>query len=242
MDAADGRVTAMNCQQVQIRLSAFLDGFVAEEERYAVERHLARCAGCAAAHDSYNGLRMSLRSLPARAVTPELSWSLRAMASREASRRRRFAGMLGWLQERTELLRFRASLLLRPIAVPAAGGVFSAIFLFTMVMMHFRGIVIAQPNDVPTALSTNAELISSPSLNIDSDYVVVDVLVDEQGRLLDYRFPEGYGSLKSKDATQRLEQALRYSVFLPATSFGQPVQGWVRVYYSTQRNEMDVKG
>jgi hypothetical protein len=232
----------MNCQQVQIRLSAFLDGFVVEEERYAVERHLVRCTGCATARDQYSDLRMSLHSLPVRAVTPELSSTLRVMASRAAARRRRFAGMLGWVQERFELLKLRSSLLLRPLAVPAFGGLCSAIFLFTLVMTHFRGIVIAQPNDIPTALTTNAELISSPSLNIDSDYVVVDVLVDEQGRLLDYRFPEGYGSLKSKDANQRLEHALRYSVFLPATSFGQPVQGWVRVYYSTQRNEMDVKG
>ena len=60
------------------------------------------------------------------------------------------------------------------------GGVFSAILLFTLVLTNFRGIVRAHPNDVPTVLGTNATLLSSPPLNIDSEWVVVDVLVDEQ--------------------------------------------------------------
>lgn len=232
----------MNCQQVQQRISAMIDGQVVDQDRYALERHVALCPACATRRDEYLTIRNSMRSLPARKVPLRLQWQLRSMASREASRRQRFGNVSGWWKEQLISFRLRAGDLMRPLAVPAMGGVFSAIFLFSLVLTNFRGIVRAHPNDVPTALGTNAELLSSPPLNIDSEYVVVDVLVDEQGRVIDYRFPEGYGALKSPEARQRLERALRFSTFQPATNFGYPVQGWVRVNYSTQRSEMDVKG
>jgi hypothetical protein len=171
-----------------------------------------------------------------------LEWQLRAMASHAASRRRRFGGVAGWFRESLISFRLRIGQLLRPLAVPTMGGVFSAILLFSLVLTNFRGIVRAHPNDVPTALGTNATLVSSPPLNVDSEYVVVDVLVDEQGQVIDYRFPEDWGALKSPEARKRLEEALRFSTFQPATNFGKPVQGWVRVNYSTQRSEMDVQG
>lgn len=232
----------MNCQQVQQRFSFMLDGQIVDQERRAVERHVAHCPTCARRRDEYQTNRTHLKAIPARRMPLRLEWQLRALASREASRRRRFGDVAGWWQEACVSVRLSVGDLMRPLAVPAMGGVFSAILLFALVLTNFRGIVRAHPNDVPTVLGTHAELLSSPPLNVDSEYVVVDVLVDETGRVIDYRFPVGWGSLENPESRKRLEQALRFSTFLPATNFGKPVQGWVRVSYSTQRSEMDVKG
>src|SRR5678809_406058 len=75
---------------------------------------------------------MLLRSLPPREPPAGLNTSLRVIASRERQRMlegrgvRRICG--SWL-DRTRLW---SQQLLRPLALPAAGGVFSAVVLFSM--------------------------------------------------------------------------------------------------------------
>jgi len=230
----------MNCQQFRQNVSAMIDGQIVEQDRRDLERHIADCASCAALRSDYQTLRGELLESRPSPVPMMLEWRLRSMASRQAAYRRRFAGLTGWLRESP--FRLRASQIMRPLAVPAMAGLFYTVLVFGLFLANFRVIVSAHPQDVPTALVTNAELVSSPPLTVDSEYVVVDVLVDEQGRFLDYRFPEGFGALKSSEQRQRLEKTLRNSVFHPATYFFHPAQGWVRVHFSTQRCEMDVRG
>jgi hypothetical protein len=230
----------MECKQVQKRLPGLADGRIVEAERRALQRHLGRCQNCTESAADYRKLRSNLLGLPREEAPVGLKWSLRAMASREAARRRRYAGFAGWLHERRDQALLLFDRLMRPFAVPATAGVFSSLILFTLVMTNFRGIVIAHPNDVPTILSTDAQLLRSAPLSIDSDFVVVDVLVDDQGRVLQYRFPEDLGGFTNKENHKQIERALRLCVFKPATNFGQPVDGWTRVSFATQRSEMEV--
>lgn len=234
-------MTPMECTLVQGRLSEFSDGCVVEAERRALEAHVARCKACYARLEEYRALRRSVQALPRESVPAPLAFQIRATASREANRRRLYAGVGGWFRQRLERAAFVANDLMRPLAIPAVGGLFSAILLFSMVMTNFRGIVTAQTaNDIPTILSTDASILTTPPMNFEADDIVLDVLVDETGKIIDYSFPEGYGSLKTAEMRRRLENSLLFTQFKPATAFGQPVIGWVRV--SFQKKIIDIQG
>jgi len=231
-------MTLMDCTLVQGRLSDLADGYVIDSERRDLELHLASCKSCLRRFDDYRALRRTLRSLPEPQMPASLVYTLRSKASHAATRQRLYAGFGGWLREKADNFALRTNNLMRPLAVPAVGGLFSAVLLFVAVMTNFQGIIIAQANDVPTALATEASVITTPPLSFEPQDIVLDVLVDETGRVIDYSFPEGYGSLKTAQMRRRLEHSLLFTQFKPATAFGQPVVGWVRV--SFQKEKIDV--
>lgn len=230
----------MDCSQVKFVLSSLVDGHVIEAERRAVMAHLEACPECACHHRQLCEVRTAIRALPARRVPPILGFSLRVTASREAAKRRRFHGILAACRAWSEGFMVRANGLMRPLALPAAGGIASAVLLFSMVMPNFQGLVRAHANDVPTILFTGATVKSSLELNLSEDEIPLDVFVDERGRVIDYAFPDGSGQLNTASSRRQLENSLLFTHFQPATSFGQPTAGWVRV--SLRRSQIDVKG
>lgn len=228
----------MDCQQVREQLSDYLDGHIVEKDRNEVSGHLDECDGCRDRLGQLRQITTTLHTLPKAELPACTQLSMRVMASREAERRR-FAGLSGLLRRCKQAYSLWSDNMAKPVMAPAMGGFATAIVLFSMVMFNFRDIVVAQANDVPTALYTNASVKSTP-LAYEFDEVVLDILVDEQGRVIDYSFPEGYGSLKTSALRRRMEHSLLFTQFTPATAFGQPTPGWVRV--SFRRSEIDVKG
>ena len=73
----------------------------------------------------------------------------------------------------------------------------------------------------------------------DSD-IVVDVDVDEQGRMIDYAVVAGANVLANREVRRRLENALVFSNFTPGTTFGQPIVSKVRLWFHSSR--IEVKG
>ncbi len=231
----------MDCQQVKLMLSSFQDGCVVESERREIQNHLGRCGPCSLQYGQLEMVRQTLRAMPRRPMPAHLAYSLRSIASREAARRRYYAGFRGYVRSVAEWIALTKDNLMRPFALPAAGGIASAVFLFVMVMTNFQGIVRQHANDVPLALATEPT-VRSVFLDMAGDNeVTLDLYVDEQGRVLDYAFPDGSGSIKTTLLRRNLETTLLLSEFNPATTFGRPVSGWVRVKF-TGRSQIDVKG
>lgn len=233
----------MDCQQVKLMLSSFQDGCMVDSERRSIAAHLARCGECSLHLGQLEMVRQTLRAAPRRPMPAHLVFSLRSLASREAARRRYYAGFHGAIRGFAERAALLANNMMRPLALPAAGGIASAVFLFCMVMTNFQGIVRQHAHDVP--LPDN--IVSEPSVRHipftmaeDSEFTV-DVLIDEQGRVIDYSFPDGFGSLSTAPLRRYLESTLLLTEFSPGTSFGRPVSGWVKVKF-TGRSEIDVKG
>lgn len=230
----------MECQQIRATLSAFQDGCVVESERRAVSAHLKKCSDCAAHLDQLTAVRRSLRAMPRRPMPANLTLSLRALASRESAFRRRYTGFRGWVQNQADQLSLFSNNLMKPIALPAAGGLASAVLLFSMVMTNFQGIVRQPLNDIPLAIATEPT-VRSMMLDVSDAEFTVDVFVDEQGRVIDYSFPDGYGSMNTSQMRRKLENSLLFTEFSPATSFGQPTAGWVRMKFKS-RSAIDVQG
>jgi hypothetical protein len=185
----------------------------------------------------------ALRGLPQRVPPAGLSTSLRVQASRERQRLLNRRTLLGTWPQAFAAWQVRARLfannLMRPLALPFAGGVFSAAVLFSLLVSSYpvRG---NSAFDVPTALSTNPLVSRTAPFGNASEDVVVDVIVDGQGRMIDYAIVGGPEGLKKDLLRRSIENTLLFTEFLPATSFGQAVSGKVRlVLHSSQ---VDVKG
>jgi hypothetical protein len=221
-------------------LSAFLDGRVVESERRILEGHLGACPRCGQRRAELTALRSALRASRVRRVNPALALSLRVLASKEAARRRRLVEFGTQLRYWAAQLRFSMDTLMKPVALPAAGGLAAAVVLFCAVMTNFRGIVSApQPGDVPTVLATEPWL-KSALLDNAPDEITIDVLVDEDGRAMDYNVVHAKNVPSPAQLRRLIGNSMLFTQFHPATSFGQPTSGWVRV--RIRRQILDVQG
>src|SRR5271169_3577228 len=155
----------MNCDTVQNSLSAHLDGCLPEEEREQVALHMARCGGCQSRLQELARVRAAVRSLPAESVPAKVTTALRVIASKE---RARVAARQGGFDLLPVRLRLWADNLMRPLALPFAGGFVSAVALFAMLIPSFAFHPIAG-NDVPFGLSTEPRFKDQVSFGFDSD-------------------------------------------------------------------------
>jgi hypothetical protein len=182
----------------------------------------------------------ALRNLPARVPPPGLTTRLRVLASQE---RRRQIENRGW-PERYDAWRGRFLLtvnnLMRPLAVPLAGGVFSAVVLFSMWVVPTYPVRADNRVDVPTALATGVTVKGAAPMAMAADDMVVDVTVDNQGRMVDYTIVTGPAVLNDDVLRRRLENLLLFTEFVPATAFGKPTAGKMRLSFGS--SHIDVKG
>jgi hypothetical protein len=198
---------------------------------------------------------MLLRRLPPRVPPPGLTTSLRVVASRERQRLMEGRGMrqicASWLGR----TRLSFEHLLRPLALPAAGGVFSAVVLFSMWLVPTYPLRAKIAFDVPTNLTTSvsatsvgndimqecaAEVRKSIGVGL-TESVLVDVDVDDHGDMVDYRIVSGQSVLADPATRRRVENLLLFTKFAPATTFGTRMSGTTRVLLLPSAG-IDVKG
>jgi len=212
----------MSCQIVRGSLSEFLDRRLVGNERTRVALHLAECRECTAHLRGLSKARESLRSLPSAPVPQPLGTQLQVLASREMARRN--AGMLRkWLTKGG----LAVDNLMRPLALPLAGGLASALLMFGLLVptLGFRPSVM---NDVPTGLYTSAALVETAPFSIGNDQAVVELYVDAKGQATDYSVEQGK---VTPEMQADLSKMMFFSRFTPATWFGQPTNGTVLVSF-----------
>ena len=178
--------------------------------------------------DALSGM---LRSLPSRVPPAGLTTSLRVLASRE--RRRRDAA---WV-DRAHLV---VNNLMRPLALPFAGGVFSTVVLFSMWLVPTYPMRGETGFDVPTMLTTEATVKGTGPIGATGDDVVVDVTISGAGRMVDYSIVSGRSAGDDEALRRNIENMLLFTEFTPATAFGQPTASKIRL--SLWSSHVDVKG
>jgi len=189
---------------------------------------------------NHDEIRQALRSIPRRTAPPQLNARLRVLASRERQRRLQ---RLTWKQRwQTALDHFQliAKNSMRPLALPFAGGLCSAVMLFSMVMPGIAVRASSTSFDVPTVLSTVASVKGVQPIGLSENEVVLDVVIDDQGRMIDYAVVHGDLAMRNSELRRRIENNLLFTQFVPATAFGQPMSGRIRV--SLTANRIEVKG
>jgi hypothetical protein len=184
-------------------------------------------------------LRMLLRTMPVRVPPRELETSLRIIASRESQRRRTHASWATRWAAAREDLRVWANNLMRPLAIPTAGGFVSALMLFGVLAASLAAPPVTRANDVPTVLYTEPSVKNFLPIGFEGDGdLVVEITVDENGKLVDYSIP----NMDDKDHRMdpSIENQILFTQFTPATRLGQPMAGKVRITFRSSR--IDVKG
>jgi len=229
----------MTCRSVQNSLSAHLDGCLPEERRQGVRTHLARCGECALAYEQLLVVRRALRELPVLSPPERLSVKLSILASRERVRRLRRRSMASWLAEWSARTRLWADNLMRPVALPFAGGLISALLLFSVLVPSIAFNRHPIPRDVPISIFTEAAVESQSPFGFSQDDFVLEVVVDEKGAMVDYAETDGQRLNLDPQLRRNIENNLLFTKFQPATNFGQPTTG--KMFVSFKRSHYNVK-
>lgn len=179
-------------------------------------------------HVSQDELIMTLRNLPRRVPPAGLTTSLRVVASRERQRLIDSSSPAQILASWFHRTRFLLQDILRPLMLPATGGVFSAVVLFSMWVVPTYPLRAKMAGDIPTQLTIGVQVQRSVTAAL-SDSVLVDVDVDDQGHLLGYQIVSGAEVVADPLMRRRMETALWFTTFSPATAFGMPMAGKTRV-------------
>ena len=202
--------------------------------------HVDSCSACSDAVNEYRRLRHGLRSLPARVPSPILTTSLQVIASHERARRVVRLNFASSFRAWRDGVRIMLKNMMQPLALPVAGGLASALLLFAVLVPDLTFDLHPIHSDVPTGLFTDASVKDVVWPTIGDTELVVDLTVDDQGRLTDYSIVSGGSLLRDETMRRHFESSLLLTQFTPATTFGQPTSGKTRVFFRTSR--IDIKG
>jgi hypothetical protein len=233
------RMGMMNCKSAQRFLPGYLDGAIDSREHAGVRQHIESCAGCRNLLESYRRLVVALARVEPVQPPVNLATSIRVGAAQMRS---------PWQVVRHLWARgvMVFENVLEPLAVPATGGVVTALVVFALLVQNIlvgvpmSGVV---PNDLPLNLVQPARLESLAPFPVPvviatddrpgSGLLLVEATLNAQGRVVSYKILSG----PSDDASQRqLDQLMMFSRFRPQTNFGLPRDGGrVVLNFSTVR-------
>jgi hypothetical protein len=231
----------MECLKSTDAISVLLDPTESEQERLEMSAHVDSCQACSDAVNEYRRLRQGVRRLPARRPPAQLTRALLGIASRDRGRRVAWLSFTHAFETWSLRTRMTVKNMMRPMAVPVAGGLISALLLFATILPDFAREVHPIRNDVPSGLTvsfTGASVKDASWPVIGDTNIVVDLTIDENGRLTDYSIVSGATLIRDETMRRRFESALLLSQFTPATMFGHPTAGKVRVSFRTSHIEI----
>lgn len=217
----------MNCREAQRYLPGYMDGAIRARERAHLREHLDSCGNCRRELERYRILASHLAKIEPIAAPADLAMQIRVRASRKRSA---WTGM-SELWARARLI---SQNILKPLAVPATGGVLTAIAVFVLVT---QGMLVGMPagggaDDLPLNLVQPAQLESLapfPVANISetdnpasSGALLLEATLDARGQVVYYKILSG----PNNAAVQRqIDQVLLFSRFRPQLGFGRPMGG-----------------
>ncbi|MDP9054193.1 MAG: hypothetical protein M3N93_07815 [Acidobacteriota bacterium] len=227
-------IEELSCKCVRTALWDSAAGTLDETDSLMIDLHSAECPECRLHRAEVRSLRTGLKNLPAAGVTPLLSTRLKVLASRERSRsllRRDVAARMEELKSSAKLI---LDNLLRPVAVPAAGGLLASFLCFGVIVDNLHVHPEWQPgwNDIPVGLFSQVTLDDASPFSVRGKDVIVELTVDRNGVVSDFEVPQcndtGAKST-SPEELQEIGNLVLYSKFSPATAFGKKVTGKILV-------------
>jgi anti-sigma factor RsiW len=230
----------MSCHNVQERISSFVDGRTPAAERESVLAHIESCRDCNAQLDSIENLRMALGRLNHAPMPAGLTARLRVLASHERVRHLARANWESRLRSWSDRLSLLFENMMRPLALPFAGGLVSSLLIFGLLVpsLTFRHafadqvlftdadgeVVFLAPNGpyMPELESENAPRIDRADAWIPDAANVVDLTIDQSGRVSDWSVARG-------ELTPDMTNIIMFGQFSPATNLGVPISGKLKL-------------
>jgi hypothetical protein len=180
----------MNCWNAKRRKTDFVDGRLRKRERSRVVSHLAECQSCSLEFEHARALRSTLANLPQPQPPARLRVALRVSASQEkqaieahrGSRLRRFCDY--WL--------FRLDEMMRPLTLPATGGILSSFLLFALLAANIGTSTREANYEVPVFYANHMDANLVP-VQLRSS-VILTLSLNGSGRITDYAFRDASAS------------------------------------------------
>jgi Putative zinc-finger len=219
----------MNCSEAERHLPGYLDGAVQPRHRARVREHLSTCEGCRQQLETYRQMATHLAHVEPVSPPPDLALRIRVRASKTPAP---WSGL--------QRLWSRAVMIfediLEPLAVPATGGVLTALVIFALVVQNVLvGVPMgAVPNDLPLNLVQPAQLESLAPFPIpgiitaegqpdpNPSGLLLEATLNAQGQVVFYKILSGPNNVAVQ---HQIDQVLLFSRFRPTISFGLPVSG-----------------
>ena len=202
-----------NCLEIRNHFSDYLDDQCSPEARKSIRYHLSFCDVCQEKLEQWQSIQEELRALPRQQVPAELALRLRVRASQKASPNPISAR---W---------FRFEDALKPLLIPATGGVLTAVICFCLIMGS-PVVPITDTPDVTVQVVTPARVQTLAPMDFsasDNGFVLV-TQINAEGHVKGYQVVSGKSS---PEIMNRLDRMIYFSVFRPATNFGKPTDGEV---------------
>jgi len=219
----------LSCKSVRLSLWDYVANSLEADARDGIAAHLTSCRDCELHSAEVQSLRSGLKHLPLKHVPPILTTKLRILASREHARRLVRRDLASWLVEQKSRVMLMVDNLLRPFAVPAAGGILCSFICFGIIVDYLH-VVPDWQDDIPIGISTEVAIDElSPFCFVGQD-VMVQLTVDSDGKVTDYAIPQKANP--SSEELQEIGNLVLYSTFTPATRAGRRVSSKRLVYMS----------
>jgi hypothetical protein len=216
------------CQKLRTSFSAYLDGAVPGKEMQQIAAHLDQCAECSREFESLRAMQRTLSVLGPARPPADLGLKLRLAISHANAQKK-----AGWLDG----LSLMWDNTIRPVALQFSAGLAGAIVLIGGIGLLLGMVAAPEPvmaNDEPLGAMTSPHYlysVTSPSpIVTDHDAViVVEALVNSQGKVYDYNIVSG-----PADAAVRKQvvDQLLMSVYQPASVFDAPIRSRVVLTFS----------
>ncbi len=202
-------------------LSGYMDMILSPATHRTLWNHTRQCEKCREDLALFEDLRSTMQETPAPPMPDDLAMKIRLRISRERARKirlRRFAWR--WVNDWS------------PFALPAFSGLLSALIIFGMFVPQISPPAPVISNDVPLALHTPPRLrVSGPiEPGANTENLVVQVLIDHQGRVADYDILVG---TVNEQGIRELRNRLLFTYFQPAMVFGKPTSDTMILSFSS---------
>jgi hypothetical protein len=213
--------TSLGCDDAQDLMSPFIDSMASSDEAARLKLHLSACESCQRQLQSF----ISVRSLLTRIEHPVPPEDL-VLDTRVKLSQARNKNYLAKLEN-------RLSNLLRPIALPAIGGVSITMLFFavllgamisnTTVMAHDRfpddRALVAIFKPVRTTDVTMSRFAGTDGNNW-VEPLMIETHVGDDGKVMEYHILSGP---ETPEVRRFVREQLSLATFTPATAFGRPV-------------------
>jgi len=217
----------MNCHEAARHLPGYLDGATEARFERGLRAHLQACVDCRGEVERYRVMSVALANVERVAVPGDLALKIRIRASKGHP----WHSFLHAVRMRWALV---FGNILKPLAVPATGGVLTALGVFVLLLQNLLvgmplGGVVA--NDQPLNLVQPAQLESfgplpAPIFEADehgySSGMLLEATVNAQGQAVNYKILSGP---TDAGVTRQIDQVMLLSRFRPLLSFGRPTGG-----------------
>jgi anti-sigma factor RsiW len=221
----------MKCERARARFSDLLDGTLSGAEMHALSAHFDECTECGREFRALQNTQLMVAALGRRPAPPDLAFRIRLALGRE---------MQSTPVRRFETFAIHLQNALQGLMVPATAGVLSTLLLFAVFLGFFAmPAQVEASSDIPTSIYIPPTLNASPvdvGLGQINGSVVVETLVDENGRVEDYRILSPTSD--AQKLVPELNNVMIFTTFQPAMQFGHPVPSRVVLSFSN----VSVKG